>query len=1008
MIAWSILWLAAPTLELIFEPELPAPQAAAVRRYVQSAGLDGQATQVIARLKDYIEKLDRFTAPQCTVNNGVYRCLMSESPRIADLLITGDIPFGILRSDLERRSSLRSGRRLPADEFGRAEQPYAELFQKISRRLARFIDERGYHGTAVSVSKEPHPRGAGWCQIRLHVKLGTRLRWGVLEIAGVPRDEAMAMQQRLRGIGGDFRADILRERIAKEEDNLRQSGYVEASVDLQIERDGGVVNGRLHVSRGLRLQVQFQGELKLDIKRLREALTFASSRAVNDDQIAQSIQALKNLYQARGYFRPTIRAEDPQLAAIDAQEKALKRKIVRVRRTYRGKVKERRRELAKIASKRQELRLIRRQIAAQSREFRRLVFHIKAGQIGRCESVHVAGIPKPLERALLSEAILGTKPPELGRHDGRLVDSVLQEDEARIAGFLENRGWLVSHVEAQLLVQPSSQVRVHFVVRASPPTYIRSISLVGVSDGEQDDWDDEDDEADDAAPGEDLYSPLLEALQIQAGSPLLENTAELLRDRTLKFYRRRGYPGTEVDVQMALTGDGAQFRLIVQEGKRVVYGGLILSGCHRTQRALVLAAFREAKVGEPFNPQVFAKAAAIVRSWRVFRRVRLRYLGLAEQRNEVFVDVSVDEGVSQTLDLTFGYSIEDHFQTTLSWRDRNLLGRAWHLETRGIFGLFIGRRSELRGALKLPRLLGPNTDLSLEPKVYYREPNRPFPRLGRVSFTLDEDQDLILKGVVKVAHRFSRFSTLIANYTYALDRDINQGILSAVRTGATSLEGNWLRVDNPFNPKRGVHLKGTLKYASPWLAGDANFVSAVGHGTLYLPVGRNTLAANLRGGSLLELEGSRAIAGSDLFRLGGERTIRGFALDSIRLFRDEDIDLSSGRDGHGTRFVSSSVELRIPLGAQRADSGFGMTVFSDLGLIAADDFGEPFSASMGWSNGVAANYVLPIGPVGLVIAHQTIRPRQPSGVGRPNRSEYQMVPVLPGRIGYHISMGYIF
>ena len=77
------------------------------------------------------------------------------------------------------------------------------------------------------------------------------------------------MQQRLRGIGGDFRADILRERIVlKEEENLRQSGYVEASVDLQIERDGGTADGCLHVSRGLRLQVQFQGELKLDIKRL--------------------------------------------------------------------------------------------------------------------------------------------------------------------------------------------------------------------------------------------------------------------------------------------------------------------------------------------------------------------------------------------------------------------------------------------------------------------------------------------------------------------------------------------------------------------------------------------------------------------------------------------------------------------------------------------------------------------------------------------------------------------
>ena len=96
----------------------------------------------------------------------------------------------------------------------------------------------------------------------------------------------------------------------------------------------------------------------------------------------------------------------------------------------------------------------------------------------------------------------------------------------------------------------------HFVVRASLPTYIRSISLVGVSDGEQDDWDDEDDEADDAAPGEDLYSPLLEALQIRALPLLLENTAELFSIGRLDARRRRGYR-TEVDVQMGLTGDGA-------------------------------------------------------------------------------------------------------------------------------------------------------------------------------------------------------------------------------------------------------------------------------------------------------------------------------------------------------------------------------------------------------------------------------------------------------------------
>ena len=1009
MIAWTILWLAAPQLELKFDPPLSRPEAAAIERYAQSAGLEGPANEVIERLHSYLTSLDRFVLPRCTVIKTTYRCFLKESPRIAELEITGDLPFGILRSDLERRSSLRAGRRLPAGDYGSDAQPYAELLDKISRRLARFVDERGYDGTQIRIKLDDHSRGKNWCRVHLHIKLGVPLEWGDLEMDGLARADAESMRQRLRRLGRSFRIDILRDRIEKEEQTLRTIGYVETSIDLQTERKGKQINSRIHVNRGMLLQVQFQGQLRISREKLKEALTFSSSRAVNDAQIESSIKALKNLYQAQGFFRPSIRAEDPQLASLDAQEIALKRQIIRIRRQYKDQIKERRRRLAKIANQRQELRLIRRQIAAQSREFRRLVFHISPGRRARCGSVHIPGIPRRLERQLLQEDFLGTKPPQLGRHDGRLVDNILKEDEARIANYLENKGWLVSHVESQLLIQSSDQVRVHFVVSASPPTYIRSISLVGVSDGEADDWDDDEEEAlqDETSTGENLYSPLIEALQIKAGSPLLENTAEILRDRTLSFYRRRGYPGTEVNVQMSLTGDGAQFRLIVQEGQRVLFGGLILSGCYRTQRALVLATFNEAKIGQPFNPQIFAKAAAILRSWRVFRRVRVRYLGLTERRNMIFVDISVDEGVSRTLDLTFGYSIEDHFQTTLAWRDRNVLGRAWHLETRGIFGLFIGRRSEIRGALKMPRLLGPNTDFSIEPKVYYREPDRDFPQIDERFFTFEDNQDLILKGVVKVAHRFNRFSTLIANYTYALDRDINEGVLSAVRTGATSLEGNWLRVDNPFNPKNGIHIKGTLKYASPWLAGDANFVSAVGHGTVYLPVGKSIFAANLRGGTLMEL-GSSTIAGSDLFRLGGERTIRGFGLDSIRLFRDQDTDLSSGRDGHGTRFVSSSVELRVPLGTQRADSGFGVTLFSDVGWIGANDFDQPFGSSMGWSNGLAANYVLPIGPVGVVIAHQTLRSQRPADVDEPDRSDYQMLPLFPQRIGYHISMGYIF
>ena len=158
-----------------------------------------------------------------------------------------------------------------------------------------------------------------WCRIRLNIKLGVPLEWGELEIVGLPRADAESMRQRLRRLGSSFRIDILRDRIEKEEQGLRKAGYVETSIDLQTERKGKQINSRIHVNRGMLLQVQFQGQLRIARKKLKETLTFSSSRAVNDDQIQNSISALKNLYQAQGYFRPNIRAEDPQLASLDAQ-----------------------------------------------------------------------------------------------------------------------------------------------------------------------------------------------------------------------------------------------------------------------------------------------------------------------------------------------------------------------------------------------------------------------------------------------------------------------------------------------------------------------------------------------------------------------------------------------------------------------------------------------------------------------------------------------------------------
>ena len=78
MIAWTILWLAAPQVNCSLIP-LCATEVVAIERYAQSAGLDGPANEVIARLHNYLNNLDRFVLPRCTVIKENYRCFLKES-----------------------------------------------------------------------------------------------------------------------------------------------------------------------------------------------------------------------------------------------------------------------------------------------------------------------------------------------------------------------------------------------------------------------------------------------------------------------------------------------------------------------------------------------------------------------------------------------------------------------------------------------------------------------------------------------------------------------------------------------------------------------------------------------------------------------------------------------------------------------------------------------------------------------------------------------------------------
>ncbi len=87
--------------------------------------------------------------------------------------------------------------------------------------------------------------------------------------------------------------------------------------------------------------------------------------------------------------------------------------------------------------------------------------------------------------------------------------------------------------------------------------------------------------------------------------------------------------------------------------------------------------------------------------------------------------------------------------------------------------------------------------------------------------------------------------------------------------------------DDPFNPSRGKKYGLSMTIAGGALGGDFSFVKPIGELTYYLPVTRKTYAAFNFSGGMIRPYGGQQIPIFERFRIGGDRSIRGFQYGAI-------------------------------------------------------------------------------------------------------------------------------
>jgi outer membrane protein insertion porin family len=148
-------------------------------------------------------------------------------------------------------------------------------------------------------------------------------------------------------------------------------------------------------------------------------------------------------------------------------------------------------------------------------------------------------------------------------------------------------------------------------------------------------------------------------------------------------------------------------------------------------------------------------------------------------------------------------------------------------------------------------------------------------------------------------------------------------------------------LDDPFDPNAGTTYFGRLRYAGGILGGTFHYWRPEAGITWYHPLSRRyTFAVNFNAGFIKPMRGMQ-IPIYDLYRLGGERSIRGFQYYSI-IPRTQDKGLyfydASGVPLGGDRYVQLNVEYQIRVGGP-------------IKLILFSDTGNTWNAIQGWDIG---------------------------------------------------------
>jgi outer membrane protein insertion porin family len=226
-------------------------------------------------------------------------------------------------------------------------------------------------------------------------------------------------------------------------------------------------------------------------------------------------------------------------------------------------------------------------------------------------------------------------------------------------------------------------------------------------------------------------------------------------------------------------------------------------------------------------------------------------------------------------------------------------------------------------------------------------------------------------GTVTYGRSFRLFNSFSLAYTFA--RQEQEGIFRDPSTGEqisvsqSVIDSSSLRpvfsynsIDNRFEPTRGTRLTLSGEYAGGFLGGENHYIKPELTFTMYRPLGRDYPVRTVAGlnveAGYLEPFGEGIESVFRFFRLGGERSLRGFSTWSIVPINEDGTPFRSSQGFiiGGDRFLQANAEYHFLAGGP-----FRLVAFSDAGSVWGEGQDVQFDR-LYWTAGLELRVLVPV------------------------------------------------